>query len=879
MRYPRLRSGPGVAALLRAAVAAIVISAAVPCSAIRLQMPFDKGQWWGPQTYDKHDVYRTYNAKERGIDWYYTTSHKDTYVFFTIGTSLGKTLRAMHDGTVVQARYKTAYGYTVILRSTENSSYLTLYAHMNSIVSGLKEGVTKINAGDKIGTVGGSGNGKSSPHLHFELLKETSGGWVPQDISNLVIDGQSVDFHDWHYYWTDGSGIRHYQANALQSRFLYGDDQPPTISITTTPSAPNSSGWYTAPSSIVSWVATDPSGIDHTKVWWDGEAVTPVSASGSWTMREGVHTFHVHAADKVGNESPTGSLTTKLDKTTPKMTVTAPAPNQMYTTAQLVKWSVTDTVSGVNTVSGVAWVDTQWDSGTVKRYYSASGSVTVPKDNVLHTFKIRSGDNAGNTTPWSTYGPFGVALVGPDIDFEGPDECVWLNTPQTISWTVTGATSVSLQWDAGSAVSVTNPGSAPVPEGVHTAKLVASGPGGIDVDGGQYWLDLHAPAYQSGSFVTPAESGSLSILTGTWQFTDLQPGVNQVSGIEEYEYWIGTTPGGSDVLESTSNSEPWAWAPNLTLEEGATYYITVRSRDNAGNWSDPVTSSGILATAGAYETAGFVNSGGTSVIPRTSDGCQLVDSMGQFAVGESVCELGWAEHGYWHSDAPVPPEESIAGARLQYDGTPVALGTADRPIVVTAPTSAFAQRFYVEQYERSGGIAVEYGPLGGPALLEGDWVWLTGQMQTVGQERVICNAQAFVLSHLDPGLAPLMMASKAVGGNDDNPLTTDIPGSVGLYNVGLLAKIFGRVNAADPGGQFFYLDDGAGLNGGILVNGVPAKGIRVCLADLAAGNSIAPLSNGTYAAVTGIVSVSDVSGPLRAQIRPRTQADVLPIAE
>ena len=66
-----------------------------------------------------------------------------------------------------------------------------------------------------------------------------------------------------------------------------------------------------------------------------------------------------------------------------------------------------------------------------------------------------------------------------------------------------------------------------------------------------------------------------------------------------------------------------------------------------------------------------------------------------------------------------------------------------------------------------------------------------------------------------------------------------------------------------------YLDDGAGLNGGVLVNGVPAKGIRVCLTGLAAGNSIAPLSNGTYAAVTGIVSVSDVSGPLRAQIRPR----------
>ena len=243
----------------------------------------------------------------------------------------------------------------------------------------------------------------------------------------------------------------------------------PDISIWTTPKADpdGSAGWYTTAQSV-HWEAVDfQSGIDHTKVWWDGEAVTPVSASGSWAMREGVHTFHVHAADKVGNESPTHSLTLKLDKTKPKMTVTAPAPNQMYTTAQLVKRSVTDTVSGVNTVSGVAWVDTQWDSGTVKRYYSASGSLTVPKDNVLHTFKIRSGDNAGNTTLWSAYGPFGVALVGPDIDFQGPDQCVWLNTPQTISWTVTGATSVSLQWDGGSAVSVTNPAARRFPKCPH----------------------------------------------------------------------------------------------------------------------------------------------------------------------------------------------------------------------------------------------------------------------------------------------------------------------------------------------------------------------------------------------------------------------------
>lgn len=66
------------------------------------------------------------------------------------------------------------------------------------------------------------------------------------------------------------------------------------------------------------------------------------------------------------------------------------------------------------------------------------------------------------------------------------------------------------------------------------------------------------------------------------------------SGIEEYQYAIGTSSGASDIADWTStglNTE--VTHTGLSLTHGPLYYISVRVLDNAGNRSDVVSSDGI----------------------------------------------------------------------------------------------------------------------------------------------------------------------------------------------------------------------------------------------------------------------------------------------
>ncbi len=80
-------------------------------------------------------------------------------------------------------------------------------------------------------------------------------------------------------------------------------------------------------------------------------------------------------------------------------------------------------------------------------------------------------------------------------------------------------------------------------------------------------------------------------LTASWTtVTDPQ------SGIAEYQYAVGTTAGGTDVLGFTgaglSNS---ATITGLSLLEGTTYYVSVRAKNNAGLFGSAGMSDGITA--------------------------------------------------------------------------------------------------------------------------------------------------------------------------------------------------------------------------------------------------------------------------------------------
>src|SRR3990172_1332965 len=83
---------------------------------------------------------------------------------------------------------------------------------------------------------------------------------------------------------------------------------------------------------------------------------------------------------------------------------------------------------------------------------------------------------------------------------------------------------------------------------------------------------------------------NLSQLHAVWVSTDPE------TGIAEYQYAIGTTPQGTDIVGwtsiGTSNSVTHS---GLSLLDGVDYYISVKARNGVGLWSEAGSSNGIIA--------------------------------------------------------------------------------------------------------------------------------------------------------------------------------------------------------------------------------------------------------------------------------------------
>jgi hypothetical protein len=83
---------------------------------------------------------------------------------------------------------------------------------------------------------------------------------------------------------------------------------------------------------------------------------------------------------------------------------------------------------------------------------------------------------------------------------------------------------------------------------------------------------------------------NLTQLHATWTSSD------QESGVAEYQYAIGTSAGGNDVVEWISaGTDTSATSTGLSLSVGTTYYFSVKAQNGEGLWSDVGTSNGVLA--------------------------------------------------------------------------------------------------------------------------------------------------------------------------------------------------------------------------------------------------------------------------------------------
>ena len=121
----------------------------------------------------------------------------------------------------------------------------------------------------------------------------------------------------------------------------------------------------------------------------------------------------------------------------------------------------------------------------------------------------------------------------------------------------------------------------------YNAEGVANG----SLDLGPFGYDTTAP---SAPTVTDegANTPSTTQLSASWSGAS-----DAESGIAEYQYAIGSTSGGSDIVDWKATTATSVTETGLSLSAGSTYYFSVKAKNGVGLLSDPANSDGITPVA------------------------------------------------------------------------------------------------------------------------------------------------------------------------------------------------------------------------------------------------------------------------------------------
>ena len=193
-----------------------------------------------------------------------------------------------------------------------------------------------------------------------------------------------------------------------------------------------------------------------------------------------------------------------------------------------------------------------------------------------------------------------------DLDYQGPSDTLGIfwsgNDTREISFyeysvgTSPGDTNVILWTDNGSETQVTITNFSLTHESVYYTNIRAYDMAGnlsrVESSDG-IMADLHPPMVglvydglnEDESF-TPSDTN----LVANWEGF-----VDTTSGIERYEYAVGTSSGAIDITEGwISAEENTSISASLELDETITYYFSIRAVDQVNNISSVVSSNGII---------------------------------------------------------------------------------------------------------------------------------------------------------------------------------------------------------------------------------------------------------------------------------------------
>jgi hypothetical protein len=203
------------------------------------------------------------------------------------------------------------------------------------------------------------------------------------------------------------------QVTLLEDRALLADVTAPTTTVSAIMGRPGDNGFYTSPVTI-DLSATDPDDAPSSLTTQFRVNDAPFAAGNTITLaNDGIYTVQYFSTDPAGNVEPTHSLTVKIDRTAPRVTVGATPTTLWPSNGRLVPVTVTgratDNLSGVSAVafhvvdeygrvqpSGMRAVQSDGTySFTVRLQARRAGQ---DKDGRQYTIDVATRDLAGNVT-------------------------------------------------------------------------------------------------------------------------------------------------------------------------------------------------------------------------------------------------------------------------------------------------------------------------------------------------------------------------------------------------------------------------------------------------------------------------------------------------
>ena len=329
-------------------------------------------------------------------------------------------------------------------------------------------------------------------------------------------------------------------------------------------------------------------------------------------------TIYAKSFDLTGNSSDCTLLTSyshdNIAPAAPSFTSANPASPSNNSSPTVKGSSSADTASV--TIYSDGECATSIGSGT-KALFEAAGIAASVSLNATTTIHAKSFDSAGNSSEcilFSNYNHDNVAPAAPSYTSASPASPSNESTPE-IQGTASADTEIlTLYSDAGCSVSIGS-GTKNEFEGtgisaiIPTNSLTTIRAKAFDAVGNEsgctvltnYRHDSAAPSAVTGL----AHSAEFPSLISSPSFTWTGGGTEAGSGINRFEYSIGTSSGGTQVRSWTSLGAAPAlpyMATGLTLFADMTYYVNVRGIDNVGNISDVASSNGWIARSGPSVT-------------------------------------------------------------------------------------------------------------------------------------------------------------------------------------------------------------------------------------------------------------------------------------